>query len=310
MAKKSNPLATFGKTPTRRTCGQMIMHNALLEAQPSYRRNMMRLERATANQMSRAIAPRTQCYQIQVVIHVLYKHAMENIAESQINSQIATLNKDFRLKNPDRKNIPKVWAGLAGDPMIEYSLATKDPNGNQTNGITRTQTTRTAFPPDDSMKRTSSGGQDPWDTSKYLNIWVCRLSNSLLGYAQFPGGPKSTDGVVVLNTAFGSGGIASSPFNLGRTTTHEIGHYLNLRHIWGDVDGCSGSDFVNDTPGAETANYGSPLFPHVSCNNGPNGDMFMNYMDYVDDNAMFMFTQGQIARMHATLDGPRSGLLG
>jgi hypothetical protein len=115
---------------------------------------------------------------------------------------------------------------------------------------------------------------------------------------------------VILNTAFGTNGSATDPFNLGRSATHEIGHFFNLRHIWGDNPICAGSDFVDDTPNAEAPNFGKPTFPHVSCNNGPNGDMFMNYMDYSDDDSMFMFTPGQVARMHTTLDGPRKGLVG
>jgi hypothetical protein len=111
--------------------------------------------------------------------------------------------------------------------------------------------------------------------------------------------------VVIHNTAFGTRASATAPFKFGRTVTHEIGHWLNLRHIWGDTEDCSGSDFAADTPNAEGPNYGKPAFPHISCSNGPNGDMFMNYMDYVDDDSMFMFTPQQVARMHATLDGPR-----
>ncbi len=136
---------------------------------------------------------------------------------------------------------------------------------------------------------------------------MCQLTGGLLGYAQFPGGPAATDGVVALHSAFGTTGTAAAPFNLGRTTTHEVGHWLNLRHIWGDDgNGCSGSDFVADTPNQGGPNYGTPTFPRVSCDNGPNGDMFMNYMDYVDDAAMVMFSTGQVTRMQATLDGLRS----
>jgi hypothetical protein len=127
------------------------------------------------------------------------------------------------------------------------------------------------------------------------------------GYAQFPGGKAATDGIVILHSAFGTTGTAAAPFHLGRTATHEIGHWLNLFHIWGDDGtGCSGTDFVADTPNQGGHNTGAPVFPHVSCSNGPNGDMFMNYMDYTDDAAMFMFTEGQAARMDATLDGARS----
>ena len=159
------------------------------------------------------------------------------------------------------------------------------------------------------MKSTTSGGVNPWPTDRYLNIWVCNLGGGLLGYAQFPGGPAQTDGVVITHRGFGTTGTAAAPFKLGRTTTHEIGHYLNLRHIWADTEDCSASDFVADTPNAEGPNFGKRTFPHVSCSNAPNGDMFMNYMDYVDDDSMFMFTTQQVARMQTMLDGPRKKLV-
>ena len=135
-----------------------------------------------------------------------------------------------------------------------------------------------------------------------MNLWVCKLGGGLLGYAQFPGGKAATDGVVITFTGFGTIGTAKSPYNLGRSATHEIGHWLNLRHIWGD-DGskCTGSDLVDDTPNQAGQHFGCPKFPLVSCSNGPNGDMFVNYMDYTDDRCMFMFTNGQKSRMYATL---------
>ncbi len=150
------------------------------------------------------------------------------------------------------------------------------------------------------MKSSATGGIDPWPTDRYLNIWVCQLGGGLLGYAQFPGGPADTDGVVILHSGFGTNGTAAAPFDLGRTTTHEIGHYLNLFHIWGDDgSGCSGSDEVADTPNAAGPNFGVPTFPHVTCSNGPNGDLFYDYMDYTDDRGMVMFTNDQVARMEA-----------
>jgi hypothetical protein len=114
--------------------------------------------------------------------------------------------------------------------------------------------------------------------------------------------------VVILYKAFGTSGTVVAPFNLGRTTTHEIGHFFNLRHIWGDTEDCGGSDLVHDTPNAATPNFGKPIFPHVSCSNGPNGDMFVNYMDYTDDDSMFMFTIEQVARMHAAIEESRETL--
>ncbi len=216
------------------------------------------------------------------------------------------LNRDYRGTNSDKSKAPDVWKGLVADARIQFALATRNPAGRTTSGITRTRTTRTSFGTGDTVKATASGGAAPWPSARYLNIWVCALGGGLLGYAQFPGGPPATDGVVILNTAFGTSGTAAAPFNLGRTATHEIGHWLNLRHIWGDTEDCSGGDLVADTPNAEGPNYRKPTFPHISCNNGPSGDMFMDYMDYVDDDSMVMFTPQQVARMHAALDGPRA----
>ncbi|MBI5032003.1 MAG: zinc metalloprotease [Chloroflexi bacterium] len=293
------------KPPTRRQCGAMQAHFRLLETDPSFRRNQMALQDQTARRMVSSLIIRIPRV-IPVVVHVVYNTAAENISTTQIKSQIRALNRDYAATNADKSKIPQVWKGMPSESGIQFALATKDPSGKPTTGITRTMTTRTSFGTGDTVKRTAQGGKDAWPTKKYLNIWVCTLAGGLLGYAQFPGGPSRTDGVVILNTAFGTNGTATKPFNLGRTATHEVGHWLNLRHIWGDTEDCSGTDFVEDTPNAATPNYGKPKFPRISCNNGPNGDMFMNYMDYVDDDAMFLFTPQQVVRMWATLDGPRS----
>jgi len=193
---------------------------------------------------------------------------------------------------------------------ICFALATTDPSGAATTGITRQRTTVPSFGVDDKMKSAATGGTDPWDTARYLNIWVCTLSGGVLGYAQFPGGPPETDGVVILSSAFGRGGSATAPFDLGRTTTHEVGHYFNLSHIWGEarVPTCTDSDFVDDTPNQWGPNFGKPSFPHASCDNVPDGDLFMNFMDYVDDDTMVMFSTQQVARMHAALEFSRSSL--
>ena len=245
---------------------------------------------------------------IPVVVHVVYRRDAENISDAQVKSQIAVLNKDFRATNTDKSGVPPVWKSLISDTNIQFALATRDPQGKATTGITRTKTTRASFPADNSVKKSSAGGKTAWPAKRYLNMWVCNLGDGLLGYAQFPAGPPATDGVVILHSAFGTRGSVKPPFNLGRTATHEVGHWLNLRHIWADTLGCGGLDFVADTPNAAGPNFGKPAFPTITCNNGPNGDMFMNYMDYVDDGAMFMFTNGQSARMNACLIGPRAGL--
>jgi hypothetical protein len=289
-------------------CGAMPTHYRLLETVPGFRSRQVRLESATSR---RRATPETlaaaRVVTIPTVVHVVYRTTTQNVSTAQVKSQIKVLNRDFRATNPDKSKVPAVWKGLVTDSRIKFALARTDPTGKATTGITRTKTDRASFGDDDDVKFKARGGADAWPTSRYLNIWVCNLQ-PWLGYAQFPGGPATTDGVVILYTAFGTTGQARPPFDLGRTTTHEVGHWLNLRHIWADTEDCGGSDFVADTPNSEGPNYGRPVFPHVTCSNGPNGDMFMNYMDYVDDEAMFLFTAQQVLRMRTALEGARSGI--
>ena len=284
-------------SPTRphRQCGAQQVNERLYELDPKLRDRHERIEAECRRSIEKGEAQRVwrKLVTIQCVVHVVAKTDEENISDEQIESQIEVLNQDYRGTNADRSKVPDPWSSLTTDPNIAFALATKDPKGKATNGITRVQTTRDSFGTGDSVKTKAGGGTPPWPTDRYLNFWVCNLGEGLLGYAQFPGGPARTDGVVILYTAFGTKGAASDPFNLGRTATHEVGHWLNLRHIWGDTNDCSGSDQVSDTPRAQMPNYGKPDWPHISCNNGPNGDMFMNYMDYVDDAAMFMFTRAR-----------------
>ncbi len=298
--------------PKRRQCAAMQEFERLLEESPSFRTNQRRAEDFTGRAVMSGEAGRVagKLITIPTVVHVVYKKPKENISQAQIRSQITALNQDFRSTNPDISKVPAPWQGLVGDAKVKFKLATTDPDGNPTNGVVRVHTDRASFGPGDAVKRANRGGATGWPSDRYLNLWVCTLSGGLLGYAQFPGGPKATDGVVVLNTAFGTEGTAAAPFNLGRTLTHEVGHWLNLRHIWGDTLDCSGGDRVADTPNCEGPRGGKPTFPQISCGNGPNGDMFMNYMDYVDDAAMFMFTAGQVSRMSACLAGPRKSLVG
>lgn len=310
-SKKSSEDAV-SNTPSRRTCGALESYFNLVDKYPEFRFNQASIEGFTRAFMDsgRAVA-RTGTLTIPTVVHVVFRTNAENISDSQIRSQITVLNKDFTATNSDIGSVPTPFRNLVGNPQIKFELASRDPAGNPVNGITRTQTNQTSFAIDNGVKSSATGGIEPWDTRKYLNIWVCTLRDNLLGYAQFPGGPRETDGVVILNTAFGTNGTAADPFNKGRTTTHEVGHYLNLSHIWGEsrISNCNDSDSVNDTPNQFGPNTGKPVFPRISCNNAPNGDMFMNYMDYVDDAAMFMFTVEQVARMQATLAGPRSTLV-
>lgn len=293
----------------RRICGTMQVHHRLIEVHPGFRTAQGEFEHQFAMRRRAGLSPRAEPYRINVVVHVVWHAEAENISDAQVHSQIHALNRDYRKRNKDAAATPDVWSGLVTDADVEFALATVDPEGKPTHAITRTQTSHASFHDDDGVKSAASGGADPWPADRYLNLWVCTLAGGLLGYAQFPGGPPATDGVVILNNAFGTEGTASAPFNLGRTATHEVGHFLNLRHIWGDTEDCTGTDFVEDTPNAQHPNYGTPSFPHISCTNGPDGDMFVNFMDYVDDAAMVMFTRQQVLRMHATLDGPRASLV-
>jgi hypothetical protein len=297
--------------PNRRSCGTMEVHRRFLSESAAYRQARGQIENLALVFARGAFAAfRTEVIRIPMVVHVVWNEATQNISDEQIQSQIDVLNQDFRRLNPDVSQVPAVWQSLVGDAQIEFFLAEEDENGNPTSGITRTQTTEVSFFADDGVKSSATGGADPWPSDRYLNMWVCELRGGLLGYAQFPGGPAATDGVVMTHTGFGTTGTAAPPFHLGRATTHEIGHWLNLYHIWGDDgSGCGGSDEVNDTPNQASGNFGKPSFPHISCNNGPNGDMFMNYMDGTDDDVMCMFTAGQVIRMEATLEGPRSSFL-
>lgn len=300
--------AAFGQ---QRSCGaNEVLARQLLE-NPDLQQIRNDIERHTQDFIQSGGALDRVQVTIPVVVHVVYYNSAQNLTDQQILSQIDVLNADFRRLNADAANTPGVWQSIAADCELNFCMATQDANGNATTGIERRQTTVNGFSTNDNVKHYSTGGLDAWNASKYLNLWVCNLSGGLLGYAQFPGGPAATDGVVCDYAYFGTIG-STQPFHLGRTATHEVGHWLNCYHIWGD-DGtsCSGSDLVSDTPNQADENYGCPAFPNVSCSNGPNGDMFMNYMDYTDDACMNLFTNGQKARMQSLFSagGARVSLL-
>ena len=294
------------KEPRQRVCHTMGNLDRLMQENAKMARRMALIEKQTETYMRQVQAEPAQRSQlvvtIPVVFHILYNTAGENISEAQVMSQLDILNEDFRRLNADQDN---VWS-QAADTQIEFCLASQDPNGNPTDGILRVPTNVTSFGTNDAMKFTSQGGSDAWPAADYMNFWVCDLGSSLLGYAQFPGGPASTDGIVCNYTATGNTGTASAPFDLGRTATHEVGHYLNLRHIWGD-GGCGASDFVDDTPDSDGPNYGCAL-GSAACGTT---DMVQNYMDYSDDACMNLFTQGQSDRMNALFapGGARASLV-
>ncbi len=289
---------------TQRACAADEIYQAQ-NKNPKIRDIRKQIEERTRQFVERgAVSSRSGILTIPVYVHVIYNTSQQNISDAQIQSQIDVINEDFRAMNSDIGGVPSEFT--ASDFEIEFTLTQ----------ITRKYSSRTSWGTNDDMKKSSQGGVDPITPDTHLNMWVCNIGGGILGYAQFPGGPASTDGVVMSPQYFGSsdkgtGFYLSAPFDKGRTTTHEIGHYLNLRHIWGDGN-CNVDDFVSDTPTAASANYGCPSYPSKSCNNngGYTSDQFMNYMDYVDDACMFMFTPGQRARVDAIFEpgGARENL--
>lgn len=299
----------------QRTCATMSNLDRLEMQYPGTKAQLKALDRKIAQQTPKANQRMAATIiTIPVVVHVIYANATQNISQAQIQSQLDVLNDDYSKLNADTTNIPPAFRSVAGNMQIRFELAKRDPNGDPTTGITRTQTNKSAFSDDDAMKFASRGGHDIWDRDKYLNIWVCNMGGGLLGYAQFPSaGPATTDGVAINYRYFGKTGTATAPFNKGRTATHEVGHWLGLYHIWGDEPACADDDLVNDTPLQRGENYDCPVFPRISgagasCTAAAPGAMFMNYMDYVDDGCMNMFTNGQKTRVHNALNTSRNSL--
>ncbi|MBK8555511.1 MAG: fibronectin type III domain-containing protein [Lewinellaceae bacterium] len=300
-----------GNLMAQRTCAaEEVLHQEMQQF-PELRSIRDAIEQQTRDFIEHGGAHDRVVVTIPVVVHVVYYNGTQNISDAAILSQIDVLNADFRRLNADAANTPSAFQSVAADCEVNFCMATQDPSGAATTGIERRQTTVNGFSTNNAVKYYAQGGLNAWTSSKYLNLWVCNLSGGLLGYAQFPGGAAATDGVVCDYAYFGTIG-STPPFQLGRTATHEVGHWLNCYHIWGD-DGtsCSGTDQVADTPNQADENYGCPSFPTISCSNGPNGDMFMNYMDYTDDGCMNLFTTGQKARMQALFapGGARYSLL-
>jgi len=246
---------------------------------------------------------------IPTVVHVVYSNQQQNISDAQVLSQIEILNEDFRATNADISIVDTQFTSIIADAEIEFCLATVDPQGNPTDGINRVETTTNSFDLyGNNVKNPSDGGVAPWDPSSYLNMWVCNLGGGLLGYATPPGGIPSEDGVVCLFSAFGDTGFVNPPYDLGRTATHEIGHYLSLAHPWGNFGGCSDDDGIADTPFSESPHFGCPSIGpgSTTCNSQ---DCFYVFMDYCDDACLVMFSEGQKADMVATLNSSRSSLL-
>jgi hypothetical protein len=280
---------------------QLLSRNATLAGR------INSLETFTQNQQLRAhaeqseqlspAAPGPAVITIPVVVHVVFNTAAENISDDQIRSQIEVLNQDFRRRNADTINTPDIFRNVAADCGFQFVLAQVDPHGYASSGIVRKYTRVQSFSINDDIKRSSAGGDDGWDADRYLNIWVGNLIDGALGYSSLVGGPKEVDGITVLYSAFGTLAGTEAPFNRGRTATHELGHWLNLIHTWGDAP--CGDDHVEDTPWQQAADRGCPGGVTKTCGPGPYGDMYMNFMDFTNDDCMNLFTVGQKVRMRS-----------
>ncbi|HKR04969.1 MAG TPA: zinc-dependent metalloprotease [Bacteroidia bacterium] len=236
---------------------------------------------------------------IPVVFHVMYNTAAQNIPISRILAQMDVLNNDFQRLNADTINTPSVFAQCANGSQIHFCLAQRDPGGQPTTGIITVPTPASSFTGAQIFYQ-SQGGDPIWPAESYLNIYVGNLANGVLGFAQYPGGNDTTDGVVVHYECIGGlntpGTLA--PYNLGRIATHQVGHWLNLQHFGTN---CSTLGTGICQPPQQSMPTGCPAFPEITCNNGPNGNEFMNFMQGVNDSCMNMFHYGQITRMNACL---------
>lgn len=285
-----------------RKCASYELLQQAIAVDPALRARFNTIEGFTNRMISTGAAERVTAQgeiTIPVVVHVVYNKPEENISNAQIASQIEVLNEDFNLQNSDHTLVPDHFEDVKADVGIRFVL----------DRVIRVKTNRQKWATgygEDNIKYTRRGGSDPVDPANYLNIWVGNLGGNLLGYATFPGWPAETDGVVVLYSAFGRTGTLLQNYNKGRTATHEVGHWLNLRHIWGDA--VCGNDQVDDTPLHNAPNFGCPAADHRSTCTGTPLEMWMNYMDYTYDACMYMFSEGQKDRMLATFvaGGPRA----
>jgi len=285
----------------QRECGTHEIYQEMMENDPVFRKKQEQSKKQTS---SRSLV--TELVTIPVVVHVVYNNEAENISDEQIYSQIDVLNEDFQ----NSISAPLMWHEVAGNPEMEFCLATRDKYGNSTCGITRTYTDSTEFYIQTSIKDESTGGISGWPATDYMNLFICDIAG-LRGYATFPDAQDSIDGIVIDYLSVGRGEeftFDSPRFNLGRTGTHEVGHWLRLSHIWGD-GGCDIDDGISDTPSAPGPNFGCAVGSPACRDDSLN--MVQNYMDYSDDSCMYLFTLNQVNLMRKAFDplGSRVSIL-
>lgn len=292
-------------------CDVLAYQQELLRNNPSLADKLKAAETFAIQHSSINPSARTEdnIIKIPVVVHILYHTPEEKalITDARVMQQLEILNKCFRRQHADSVNTPARFRALAADCNIEFQLATSTIRKASTTGILRKYTPISKWSMDDKMKFAASQGDDAWDAGSYLNIWVCNL-DKFAGYASFPGGEAIKDGLVIDFDAFGITNTGNG-YDLGKTAVHEIGHWLGLKHLWGDTN--CGDDGVEDTPKQASYTSGCPSGIRITCSNGPDGDMYMNYMDFTNDGCTNLFTRGQRAKMRALFEqgGPRYSLL-
>ena len=285
-----------------RHCASNDVLEQQIAADPQRARNLDELERKTEEFIAREqnmVSRTAGVLYVPVAVNIVLPDA-NRVSTAQIQSQIDVLNKDFNKANAELNNTNVYLAGYSYASVANCQVQFVVTSVNR-----RSNAATPTFGSNDAVKKTSLGGLDPVSATTTLNFWVCDLSSGLLGYAQFPGGAASTDGVVIDYQAFGTSATYPmyAQFNLGRTATHEIGHWFNLRHIWGDRR--CGDDYVGDTPSHDGSNGGCPSSTLRSACSGKPLEQWMNYMDYTDDRCMYMFSGGQKTRMDAAIDASR-----
>lgn len=264
-------------------------------------------EKINLNNQSQRGLSLPEIIKIPVIVHVLYHTPDQNVTKQIIDRLLAALNRDFNKKNSDTVNTPSAFKPFATSIGFEFKLATTDPRGFGTTGIIKKYTPINYWMSDDKMKFNSTFGDNAWDSKSYLNIWICNMKD-VLGYSTFPGMDAAKDGVVISHESINAYGTTPG-INDFRTIVHEVGHWLNLQHLWGD--GYCGDDKVDDTPKQSTYTPGCPTGTRISCSNSLPGDMYMNYMDFTDDACMNMFSIGQKSRARILFEngGPRISIL-